>query len=139
MNTLNSFSKNEETVESDDLNLEFFETARYCIFEYRNIFFFFFFWGKIQTSQIFSKRASVVRNNNFCPGKNYWMDLIISICGLNKFVLEEIKKGRRRQMPKTGVRSNSTVEQRKRCLDRLFRATCSWTGDNNGVAKIREQ
>lgn len=78
------------------LNLEFFETARYCIFEYRNIFFFFFFWGKIQTSQIFSKRASVVRNNNFCPGKNYWMDLIISICGLNKFVLEEIKKGRRR-------------------------------------------
>lgn len=78
------------------LNLEFFETARYCIFEYRNIFFFFFFWGKIQTSQIFSKRASVVRNKNFCPGKNYWTDLIISICGLNKFVLEEIKKGRRR-------------------------------------------
>lgn len=58
--------------------------------------FFFFFWGKIQTSQIFSKRASVVRNKNFCPGKNYWTDLIISICGLNKFVLEEIKKGRRR-------------------------------------------
>lgn len=46
MNTLNSFSKNEETVESDDLNLEFFETVRYCIFEYRNIFFFFFFLGE---------------------------------------------------------------------------------------------
>lgn len=138
MNTLNSFSKNEEIVESD-VESRIFRNSEILYFRISKHFLFFFFSGKIQTSQIFSKRASVVRNNNFCPGKNYWTDLIISICGLNKFVLEEIKKGRRRQMPKTGVRSNSTVEQRKRCLDRLFRATCSWTGDNNGVAKIREQ
>lgn len=137
MNTLNSFSKNEEIVESD-VESRIFRNSEILYFRISKHF-LFFFSGKIQRSQIFSKRASVVRNKNFCPGKNYWTDLIISICGLNKFVLEEIKKGRRRQMPKTGVRSNSTVEQRKRCLDRLFRATCSWTGDNNGVAKIREQ
>lgn len=91
---------------------------------FRNIFPFFLSSKKIYA---FIRTLPLLK----IIGDNY-----LSIWAYDKLVLDEIKKN---EATDAENRSNSTVEQRKRSLDRLFRAACSWTGDNNSAAKIREQ